>query len=90
MTVVSKLSLSPFSLDPEQKEHLIEVIEKLLKDKSTVSTAHSLTITRYLTLTVSPTSEYQDHWRAPQSSSFPSQPSIPQLIQQCHGLLTPT
>lgn len=27
-----------FSLDPEQKEQLIEVIEKLLKDKSTVST----------------------------------------------------
>lgn len=26
-----------FSLDPEQKEMLIEVIEKLLKDKSTVS-----------------------------------------------------
>lgn len=25
------------SLDPEQKEMLIEVIEKLLKDKSTVS-----------------------------------------------------
>jgi len=26
-----------FSLDPDQKEQLIEVIEKLLKDKSTVS-----------------------------------------------------
>lgn len=27
------------SLDPDQKEQLIEVIEKLLKDRSTVSTA---------------------------------------------------
>lgn len=27
-----------FSLDPDQKEQLIEVIEKLLKDRSTVST----------------------------------------------------
>ena len=25
-----------FSLDPEQKDYLIEVIEKLLKDKTTV------------------------------------------------------
>lgn len=27
------------SLDPDQKEQLIEVIEKLLKDKSTVRTS---------------------------------------------------
>ena len=28
-----------FSLDPDQKEQLIDIIEKLLKDKSTVSIA---------------------------------------------------
>lgn len=31
------LNMFVFSLDPDQKEQLIEVIEKLLKDKSTVS-----------------------------------------------------
>ena len=29
-----------FSLDPELKEPLVEVIEKLLKDKTTVSREH--------------------------------------------------
>ena len=29
-----------FSLDPEQKDQLIEVIEKLLADKTTVSQMH--------------------------------------------------
>lgn len=37
MTESDSLFHSLFSLDPEQKEMLIEVIEKLLKDKSTVS-----------------------------------------------------
>lgn len=36
------LYISVFSLDPDQKEQLIEVIEKLLKDKSTVSTDRAL------------------------------------------------
>ncbi len=41
--VDSYLSLSPvLSLDADQKEQLIEVIEKLLKDKSTVSTDGAL------------------------------------------------
>lgn len=35
--------LSLFSLDAEQKEMLIEVIEKLLRDKSTVSNTDYLT-----------------------------------------------
>ena len=35
-----------FSLDPEQKECLIEVIEKLLKDKTTVSAVHEQLINK--------------------------------------------
>lgn len=33
---LSDLSSSALSLDPEQKDQLIEVIEKLLADKTTV------------------------------------------------------
>lgn len=43
------ISLPPLlSLDPDQKEQLIEVIEKLLKDRSTVSTARALCVGRAL------------------------------------------
>lgn len=75
MTV--RLSLSVvFSLDAEQKEQLIEVIEKLLKDKSTVSTHRACDAVRPL--------------EGAPVKRLPSQLSIPQLIRQCHGLLTPT
>ncbi|KAL8203758.1 UNVERIFIED_CONTAM: AP-3 complex subunit beta-1 [Gekko kuhli] len=37
-----------YSLDPEQKEMLIEVIEKLLKDKSTVSNTSYYNITNFV------------------------------------------
>lgn len=33
---LNDLSVSALSLDPEQKDQLIEVIEKLLADKTTV------------------------------------------------------
>ena len=32
-----KLLVNVFSIDPEQKDQLVEVIEKLLADKTTVS-----------------------------------------------------
>ena len=82
------------SLDPEQREHLIEVIEKLLKDKSTVS-KKSLSFFLsfsfiYICNYFLPHNDHTHHWGVPPSSASPPRPSFLGLAPQCHGLLTPT
>lgn len=55
----------PRSLDPDQKDQLIEVIEKLLADKTTVGTgAHRVGSGEALPLTLSRLCPVPSWWRA--------------------------